>query len=147
MNFEDAVAEFRERFPDQGSFDLKPGESIKAAVTRHDVSSGRGVYVITACRGGQREVVYIGKAGTIRTDGSFKDQGIAKRLTMKQDKHTYREVFFREIIATERLDCLQFEWFVTSAEECSVPPFLAEAQLLAAFFRVTKRLPRLNKAA
>lgn len=147
MNFEGAIEEFRERFPDQGGFDLKPNESIKIAVTQHGVSSGRGVYVITACRAGQGEVVYIGKAGTLRSDGTFKDQGIAKRLTMKQDADTYREVFFRELIAKEHLDCLHFEWFVTFAEECSVPPFLAEADLLAAFLRDTKRLPRLNKEA
>lgn len=55
MNFEDAVAEFRERFPEHGDFDLTLGESIKGAITQYGVSSGHGVYVITARRGGQRD--------------------------------------------------------------------------------------------
>jgi hypothetical protein len=147
VNFEDSLAEFRARFPDQGSFELRRGESIKEAVVKYRVSPGRGVYVITSCRGDSREAIYIGKAGTIQDNGSFKDQGIAKRLTMKQDKQTYRQVFFQQLIVEESLDCLRIDWFATFTETCSVPPFLAEAELLAAFFWSTGRLPRHNKMA
>jgi hypothetical protein len=59
-----------------------------------------------------------------------------------------RARFFAERIAEENLDQLHFEWFVTfEHRRRGVPPFLPEAQLLAAHLDAYGYLPRWNKGA
>jgi hypothetical protein len=131
------------RFANRGMFALLPGESINEAVKRHNVSNLFGIYVIFGSD--DLEVpIYIGKAGTINSDGSWKAQGISGRLTMKQDG-VYREAFFRDLMSNEKLSGLTFFWFVTHGGSVSVVPALAEMELLQAFYDEYRRLPRLNR--
>ncbi len=143
--FDEVLADFRDKFSQRGEFVLGSEESVRTAVRENGVPVGYGVYVISAIRGTSREVVYIGKAGTLRHDG-YGEQGLRKRLKMKQGD-VPRERFFPDYIAEQKLDGLHFEWFVTVGEATDTPPFLAEALLLAAHVREYGRLPALNLEA
>lgn len=144
MSVESILAAFRKEFPNEhGTFDLLPGESINVAVREHNVPRMKGVYVIFA----GKEIVYIGKAGTLLRDGSFRNQTLRVRLTRKQDKVS-RKIFFETKMEEMNLPALRFEWFVTfDGARTLVPPFLAEAELLAAFYSDFRRLPSWNKSA
>lgn len=85
MRFDDELGNLRSQSECRGDFVLHDTETINEVVVREGVPNGYGVYVMSANRDGHREIVYVGKAGTLRQDGSFKQQGLAKRLTMKQD--------------------------------------------------------------
>lgn len=146
MLFTNLLEEFRVKFSEHGEFILLPDESIKKVVVREGVSVGYGVYIISACHPERREIVYVGKSGTLLQNGIFKRQGIRKRLTMKQDKKIYREAFFINYIRENSLEGLHIEWFVTYTGNVHVLPLLAEAQLLAAYFTEFKYLPLLNRA-
>lgn len=146
MRMDRILTEFRSRFPTRGEFLLAHHESINDVVTRENIPTGYGVYVISGCRGAHRAILYIGKAGTVLQGGTFKKQGLRKRLTMKQDRMR-RKDFFRNVMLTRDLEALHFEWFVTYDDKQRVPPFLAEAQLLAAFLEDHGQLPDLNKEA
>ena len=142
MDFAETMEAFR-RDHSHGEFTLKAGEE---AGIRESVSEGYGCYVIWGIRGEKLEVLYVGKAGTLEHHGGWKKQGLRKRLTMKQGG-VYRKDFFPKLIQKRQLDGLHFEWFETFGNGSRKPPFLAEAELLAAFFREHGRLPPLNKTA
>lgn len=144
--YEEALARLRGKALERGEFQLKARESLDDVVIREHVSEGYGVYVISGCRNSEREVLYIGKAGTICQDGRMKKQGLRKRLTMKQDG-IYRRDYFRQKITDMKLNALHIEWLVTYSEGKGVPPFLAESELLAAFLFVLGQLPSWNKSA
>ena len=142
MHINKILAKFREVYQ-RGELRIGPGESIDEMVVREEVSEGYGVYVISGFRNAEREILYIGKSGTVCQDGSMKRQGIRKRLTMKQDGMR-RRTFFKKVIAEKNLNELHIEWFVTYPK---IPPFLAESELLAAYLTESGKLPVLNKAA
>ena len=144
-----SIAAFLSSFRSQyrhGAFELRLEERIDDVVRREKVPPAYGAYVISAPSIQDREILCIGKAGTICQDGRFKSQTIRERLTKKQDG-MYRHIFFRRGMETLGLTSLHFEWFVTFEENVRVLPVLAEAQLLAEFHREFNRLPRWNKAA
>ena len=146
MSISTLLSEFQSKFQNNGSFTLKPGQSISTAVREHNVPNQHGVYAISSLTDSLSEFVYFGKAGTITSDGHWKEQGLRKRLTRKQGNES-RVVFFRRFIEENGLAGLHFEWFVTFGAESTVLPIFAEAQLLQAFFNEHGRLPKLNTSA
>src|SRR5450755_769192 len=91
-------------------------------------------------------IIYIGKAGTLMRDGSFKEQKLRRRLTNLQGR-IRRTVFFRDYIFKRNLAGLMFEWFVTFDGNVRDLPLLAEAKLLQEFFNEHGCLPELNSCA
>ncbi|MBN3761161.1 hypothetical protein [Burkholderia sp. Ac-20365] len=146
MTFDTSLGALRSSAFNHGEFELRAAESINDVVRLERVSDGFGVYVIYGQCEGEREVLYIGKAGTICQDGTVKMQGIRSRLTMKQDG-VYRREYFQSVIRDRGLDALLFEWFETYAGGKGHTPFLSEAILLDSFLQSTGSLPVLNKAA
>lgn len=139
------IAEYRSTFR-SGSFNLGPGDSVKAAAGTYKVPNLPGVYLISAIAGGRSELIYIGRSGTVGNDGTFGVQGIRKRLGMKQHGE-WRVELFKNLMRNEALDALHFEWFVTFDHENKILPSFAEAQLLQAYFLEHERLPQLNRSA
>ena len=143
MTAESMIDHARTRFANNGSFSLHPGECIKEVVRREKVPNLPGVYIIFQSDDLQRPI-YVGKAGTIKTDGSWKIQGIRKRLTMKQSG-MYRSKFFSKLMAEKGISSLTFFWFVTYLQNSNIIPALAEMELLQAHYEQFGCLPELNK--
>ena len=121
--------EFREMFPQHGEFTLSRDQSISTTVKEHDVPNKPGAYVISSVTPSRTEVVYIGKSGTVITDGSWKNQGLRKRLTKKQGNES-RSVFFKRYMEKHSLAGLHFEWFVTFGSESEVLPIASTSAFL-----------------
>jgi hypothetical protein len=134
------------RFTINGQFSLLPDESIDEVVRREKVpNDARGIYIIFRSDDLQHPL-YIGRAGTIKTDGSWKDQGLGKRLTMKQGG-MFRREFFRKLMADKCRAGLTFLWFVTHGQNRKIIPALAEMELLQVHYDEYGCLPELNKSA
>ena len=146
MNFDEILIRIRTEAFEHGELTLCTKDSINDVVEREHVSEGYGVYIISGCSGEERETIYIGKAGTVCQNGRMKKQGLRKRLTMKQNG-VYRKELFPKIMKDHSFDALHIEWFVTYRGEKGIPPFLAEAELIAAFLVTSHCLPALNKSA
>lgn len=142
MTFKDSIERAETRFS-YGRFSLLPDESIKDVVNRENVPNARGIYIIFRCDDLQIPL-YIGKAGTMQTDGTWKKQGLRERLTMKQDG-MYRSEFFRKLMSDKVLTGLTFLWFVTHHQNSGVIPAFAEMELLQAHYDQYGSLPELNK--
>lgn len=145
MRLVEVIREFHDRFPRNGEFDLRPGESIYHVVRREAVPNEFGAYIIYGTPSCSGEAIYIGKAGTLEQGGSLKKQGLSKRLLMRQGGKRRAE-FFREVMDQSAPKGLSFAWFITFDGPRRVLPALAEAQLLQAFFEDRGALPLLNKA-
>lgn len=140
----DVIDSARSRFR-SGQFTLPAGGSIDQAVRREEVPDAPGVYLYYGCDDSERPL-YIGRAGTMNTDGSWKKQFLRKRLTMKQGGK-FRRNFFRDLIAQRGLTGLTFIWFVTFDHKAGVIPAFFEMALLQAHYDQYGCLPELNKCA
>ncbi|WP_281950848.1 hypothetical protein [Nitrosophilus kaiyonis] len=143
MDFQEVVQKVKEKSFEQGNLILNKNENINEIVKKENVPNKYGVYVIYSVKNGQKEVIYIGKSGTLCSNG-FRKQGIKKRLTMKQRKMSRKE-FFQKVISENDYDSLYFEWYVTYENGKGILPFLMESELLAAYFYTYRKLPKLNR--
>jgi len=140
-HMERVIEEFRVKFPVRGKFELSQGQRIREVVRSAEVPDRYGIYIISDPQG---RVLYIGRAGTVCNDGTFKRQTLRRRLTNKQDGLP-RQQFFEDVLRIRGLESLHFEWFVTFDREDRVLPCLAESELLQAYFNDYGRLPPYNK--
>jgi len=145
MTLKSAIESARTRFANNGRFSLLPDESIDEVVRRENVPNARGIYIIFRCDDLDRPL-YIGRAGTIETSGSWKNQGLRERLTKKQERKPRHE-FFCKLMADKGLAGLTFLWFVTHDQNSRIIPALAEMELLQAHYDTCGCLPELNKGA
>jgi hypothetical protein len=143
MSLKSTIEGTRSRFASNGQFSLRPGESINEVVSREQVPNNPGVYIIFRRHDLERPL-YIGKAGTIKADGSWRKQGLRKRLTMKQGG-VFRREFFSKLMSDKGFG-LTFVWFVTHDQNSRIIPALAEAELLQAHYDQYGCLPELNKS-
>lgn len=143
MSFENAIKCARKKFVQHGEFTLLPNQSINEVVKHEHVPDDPGVYMYFS-RDDLKHPLYIGKAGTMRTDGTWMEQRLNGRLTMKQDG-IYRKEYFRNLMAERNFAGLMFLWFVTHGQNGKVIPALAELELLQAHYNEFHCLPELNK--
>lgn len=111
----------------------------KQNIKDKDLLQKYGVYIISDPND---EVVYIGKAGTIKQAGTYKKQNISKRLKNIRDKQDAND-YFKDYMEDKELDSLTFTCIVTVPTKL---PGFVEADLVQKFFDEEKTLPLLNKS-
>ena len=129
-----------------GIFELKAEESINDIIKQNKVPDSYGIYILYSVKSSSKNIIYIGKSGTMTNDGTFKEQGLAKRLTMKQDG-MMRKIFFQKIIKKYDYDKLEFLWITTFDKNHHEIPSYCEAKMIQAYFDEHNKLPLLNKMA
>lgn len=106
-------------------------------VRRHDKY---GVYVVRQQK--THDVMYIGKGGTVKSDGNFKGQDIPKRLKNVKEKDMPANQWFR--ILLDEKGPLLIEYIFTTV--IPIAPAFVEAFLLQAYLNEHGHLPFRNKA-
>ncbi|MCW3075226.1 MAG: hypothetical protein JWP69_2295 [Flaviaesturariibacter sp.] len=95
------------------------------------------------------EVIYIGMAGKIKSNGTFCDHTLCDRLTASRGRDKLTEVdiqmndYVKKFMAEKIIEILDIHIFYTKEGE---PPSFVEALLLYNYFKKNRRLPILNKA-
>lgn len=117
-------------FPDNG-------KTLREITT--DIPNAHGVYIICDSKG---EIVYIGKAGEIKQDGTLTKQGLHDRLN-NQNNRKPREADFLSKMEESNIDSIIINWYELNSKEA---PSLVEARLLQKYLDKYKRLPIWNKA-
>jgi hypothetical protein len=113
------------------------GTIVDQHFARQTTKETHGVYVIR--RGSTGEVLRVGKAGTVRPDGTFKAQDLPRRLkNVKGD--TPANAWFRELGA--QFGPILIEYI--SLPPTPHSPSYVEARLLQAFLNEYGRLPDRN---
>jgi len=140
--FEQALAWVRNEAERQGTIDLAEVDDPRAHIQEHfqlhEDANRYGVYVVL--RTSPVEVLYIGKAGTLGTNGQFGGQGILGRLT-----NTRGDIPANQWYRTLAQDGpLAIEYLILP-EPRSLSPAFAEATLLQAYLHERGCLPPANK--
>jgi hypothetical protein len=142
MTFSEQWQSLKRKYP-SGSFDYRdPMVAFQSVVTAHfakvDTKPRYGVYLVRAAD--SQEVVYIGKAGTLTTSGTFKDQDVPGRLKAERGRVSSTEWFAR---VCQEEGPLTVEYVL--ATDLNNSPSYLEATLLQSFLCDNRRLPRLNR--
>lgn len=112
------------------------GKTLKEITSK--IPNTPGVYIIYNSKG---EIVYIGKAGTINQDGTFKKQGLCRRLN-NQHHGMSREDYFKSKIEENNLDHIIIKWYEVNPR---VIPGSAEGMLIQEYFNKHGELPPWNE--
>ena len=135
----------KKKYPKNGQFNVSMGQIITEAAKENNVPNDYGIYLIYEGFDCNEELIYIGRSGTIQSDGTMGSQGIRKRLGMKQDG-MYRNDFFKKEME-KRQKGISVAWFVTfNFAGQKTLPALAEAEAMQEFYDLEGRLPELNKS-
>lgn len=108
-----------------------------------------GVYVIYALKGGRIELIYIGRSGEMKSDGSLFIRkagvgGLKDRLVNgKQFGETRRSSWKRQMLS-EGIEALDIYWYVTHNDDFVDCPRVLENKLLLRHMDIYGRLPRWN---
>jgi len=129
-----------------GIFELKKDEIINDIIRKNEVPNSYGIYIIYSIKNLSKNIIYIGKSGTMINDGTFKKQGIAQRLTKIQNKLP-RKIYFQNVIKEYEFEKLEFLWITTFDKMYKEIPSSSEAKMIQAYFSEFKKLPLLNKEA
>ncbi len=145
MTIQDLIEEYK-KSNQHGIFELKKGEIINDIIRENNVPKSYGIYIIYSIKNSSKDIIYIGKSGTMINDGTFRKQGIAERLTKKQEGIP-RKIYFQNKIKEHEFEKLEFLWIITFDEKYQEIPSLSEAKMFQAYFSEYKKLPLLNKEA
>jgi hypothetical protein len=129
-------------YKNKGHFFFQKGNKLKEV--SKEVPNLPGIYYIYRLRRGKIDLVYIGKSGTMLSNGKFKDQLLNKQLNNGQ-KGISRQEFFEQKLAEEESDALDIYWHVTFDEKNKDIPSYVEGILLQHYFEIYGRLPEWNK--
>ncbi len=140
------IEHLKNEFQSKGSFLLQPTQDIKKVVLLNSVPNDFGIYLIFKINDANRckDLIYIGKAGSISNDGSRKRQGIRRRLVNQHSGENRTEYFLKYM--DENKTSLLFEWYVTFDDTIQLLPAFVEAKLIQEFFINNNKLPELNKS-
>jgi|SRR5450432_1298420 len=100
-----------------------------------------GIYIVYAIKNKKKELVYIGRSGKVKSDGSLfiRRGGIWNRLVYgKRDGEARRNFWIREI-SSEKMEALEIHWYVTHSTKFIDCPAELEDNL------IKKYSPRWNR--
>ncbi len=100
------------------------------------------VYIFYKNSKSYENIIYIGKAGEMRTSGDKKSQCLKKRLTNIRDNKSANN-YYKDIFTFLNLNELVIEYFETSQK--FIPAFV-EASLIQKYYFLNNKLPELNKS-
>lgn len=130
-----------EKYKNNGHFFFKKGDDLKQVSAT--VPEMPGVFYILRLSKGHVDLVYIGKSGTLKQNGKFKNQLLNKSLNNEQNG-TKRQDFFNQKMVQEDIDGLDIYWFVTQDKNHHDLPEYVEGTILQRFYEVYGRLPEWN---
>ena len=128
-------------------FSENNGRQIFNETIRGNVNKKFGVYVWVDTA--TNEIVYIGMAGKIKSDGTHSDHSIQNRLLASRgkDKITKKDIqtndYVRDFMINNIIETLNLYIMYTKADE---PPAYVESLLLYKYYKRNNRLPKLNNS-
>jgi hypothetical protein len=108
-----------------------------------------GVYVIYALKGGRIELVYIGRSGKIKSDGTLFIRkaglgGLKDRIVNGKQFGEPRRNSWKRQMLIEGMEALDIYWYITHNDDFVDCPRVLESNLLSKYLGIYGRLPRWN---
>jgi hypothetical protein len=129
-------------------FFFRPVDSLRTVCNAPADQSG--VYLMYALKGGRIELVYIGRSGKIKADGTMVIRkaglgGLKDRLVNGKQFGEPRRNSLKRQMLIEGIEALDMYWYVTHGEDCNDCPQIIEELLLSRHIELYGRLPRWNR--
>ena len=108
-----------------------------------------GVYIIYALKGGHIELIYIGRSGEVKSDGSHFIRkaglgGLKDRLVNGKQFGAARRNSWKTQMLAEKIEGLDIYWYATHNDQFVDCPKILENKLLRKHLDIYGRLPRWN---
>ena len=108
-----------------------------------------GIYIIYALKGGQTELIYIGRSGELKSDGTFFIRkaglgGLKDRLVNGKQFGEARRNSWKQKMVDEKIEALDIYWYATHNEKFIDCPRILENKLLQKHLDIYGRLPKWN---
>lgn len=123
------------------------GREVFNKKIRQNIEKRFGVYIWLETT--TNEIVYIGMAGKVKTDGTPSDHSVQKRLLASRgkDKVTKKDIqtndYVHKYMVENDVESLDFYVMYSKTGE---PPAYIEALLLYMYYKKNNRLPKLNNS-
>lgn len=109
-----------------------------------------GVYLIYALKNGKIELVYIGRSGKVKKDGSLSIRkagvgGIKDRLVNGKQFDEPRRKSWKKVMGLDKIEALDVYWYVTHTDIFVDCPRDVEASILEQYRDIYGEFPRWNK--
>ncbi len=140
-SFEELLTQYSHQFS-HGQFTYELGANLKQVIAEAGVPDEVGVYTFSV--ESMDNVVYIGKAGSLRS-GGWSKQKLKNRLSNKQGGGP-RQAYLNKILKQSGDRSLIVRWWVTASPTQTLLPVKAEADLAQAYWETYGRLPLWNRA-
>ncbi len=108
-----------------------------------------GLYIIYALKNGRVELIYIGRSGEVKSDGSLFIRkaglgGLKDRLVNGKQFGSPRRNSWKGQMLTEKIEALDIYWYVTHNDKFIDCPRILENKQLQKHYNIYGRLPRWN---
>ena len=110
-----------------------------------------GVYIVYSLKGGRVELIYIGRSGKVKEDGtmSIRKAGLGGIKDRIVNGHQFgsipRRISWPNQMIKENIEALDIYWYVTHNDKYTDCPNILEKQLLKKHSDIHGRRPRWNK--
>ena len=128
-------------------FFFKPNDNLGQACNAP--TDKAGVYIIYALKGGRIELVYIGRSGEVKSDGSLFIRkaglgGLKDRLVNGKQFGAARRNTWKTKMLAEKFEGLDIYWYATHNDKFVDCPRVLEHKLLQAHLDIDGILPKWN---
>lgn len=135
------------KYKHNNHFFFKPTDNLRDRCNAPTDKSG--VYIIYSLKGGHIELIYIGRSGEVKKDGSLFIRkagigGIKDRLVNGKQFGEPRRNSWRTQMLIEKIEALDIYWYVTHNDNFVDCPKILEKKLLQKHFDIYGRLPKWN---
>jgi hypothetical protein len=135
------------KYQETDHFFFKPIDNLRQICNAPTDKSG--VYIIYALKGSQIELIYIGRSGEVKSDGSLFIRkagigGLKDRLVNGKQFGEPRRNSWKVQMLTEKIDALDVYWYATHNDKFVDCPKILENKLLQKHFNIYGRLPKWN---
>lgn len=135
------------KYKHSGHFFFKAMDNLKQICNAPTNKSG--VYIIYALKSGQIELIYIGRSGEIKQDGTLFIRkaglgGLKDRLVNGKQFGEPRCKSWKAQMLKEKFEALNIYWYVTHCDSFIDCPRVVENKLLQKYYDIYGRLPGWN---
>ena len=128
-------------------FFFKPTDNLNSFCNAPNDKSG--VYIIYALKGGRIDLIYIGRSGEVKQDGTLFIRkaglgGLKDRLVNGKQFGEPRRNSWKAVMNYEKIEALDIYWYATHCEKYIDCPKIIESKLLQKHLDIYGRLPKWN---
>jgi hypothetical protein len=136
-----------DKYEQNDHFFFKPTDNLNSVCNAPTDKSG--VYIIYQLKNGRIELIYIGRSGEIKPDGTLLIRktglgGLKDRLVNGKQFGEPRRNAWKTIMNYEKIEALDIYWYVTHNDKFIDCPRKIESTLLQKHFDIYGKLPKWN---